>query len=1419
MRERTLLIYPSGNENHQSGRLRRLGRWLSLALLALSGPAAFAQLSGTYTINSALPTGGTNYASFGAAATALATGVSGPVTFNVSGGPYTEQLALSAISGASATNRITFNGNGRTIRFGSSTTGSRAVVALNGADYVTIDSLNIDATNGGTPGTYGWGVHLTGQADNNIVRRSTITTSTSATTTNYAGIVVSGSASTATTTGNNANNLLLERNTIIGGYYGVTLIGSSASRGAGNVLRNNIIRNFYYYGVYDSYQNGVLLSGNDLSRPNRGDAGTGYGLYVYYNTGGRVENNRLHDFYTASPTSTLAFYGVYLYYSDGTSGAPIEVVNNQIHHDKGAGVAYGLYNYYSDFVNHYHNTVVFDNPAQATGNVRAAYIYNSNSVALRNNILYNTQPSSSGSFAYYNYATATYTGQSSNYNDLYVAPGGYIGYSGTSTAATTGATTLAAWQNQGFDQNSVSANPIFVNAAANNLTPTAAAVNAAGTTTTLATVPRDANGTTRTSPPDLGALEFTPATNDVGLVRIDSPTAPVGVGSAPVSITLLNNGISPLTTVQVQYVLNNGTPVTQVLTLSPALASGASRTVSFTTPATLVSGINTLSISVSAPNGAADPTPSNNTLSATFYTALAGVYTIDKTLPTSGRNFASFTDAAAALNSSGIAASVRFNVLNGPYNEQFSLGVVAGVSATDTIGVDGGASKQTLRYSGTVSQPAAVLLNGTDYVTLNNLTIDVSAGATYGVGVHLVGQANNNRISNSVIVGTTTATSATANSAIATSGSVTSGTSAGDANNLRIENNVLSGGYYCLRVNGLSTASPGTGLRIIGNEVRDFYFYGVYLSNSSGPRILANNVHRPVRSTTTFYGIYLTGVVGANVERNRIHDPFGTNTASTSASYAFYLTASDATAAAPNDFVNNAVYSFNSNGTEYGVYNTSSDYMRLFHNTIVLDNANAGGTGISYGFYQTTAATGIDIRNNLFSITRGGTAARYALYFVTTTSGITSNYNDLHIGAGTNYYTGRFGTVNYATLANWRTANSGAYDANSLQENPLFVAAATGNLEPTAVILNGAGTPALLTRVPTDLVGTARTGAPDPGAVEFTPVSNDVAVVSIDAPTATATPGINPVTVTIRNGGTAVLTAVTLSYVVDSGTPVSQNFTGLTLAAGATQQLTFTNGFTVASGPHTLTVTGSLPNGAADGNATNNSQTISFNQPTPDNDEPCTAIGISSTPVAGSNSGASASQQTGIVLPSCSPAAAPKDVWFSFTPTTPDLGLNIAGSAAGMVRVFTSPDCAAGPFTQVFCQSSGANNAGVGNVTLTGLAVGQRYYVAISGFGSSDTEGAFTISTTVVTGTRHAANYLLTVFPNPSNTGQLTLRLAGSAAGTGTAELLNALGQSVLRQPLSGAEAELSTRGLAAGLYTLQVRAGGQVMTRKVVLQ
>ncbi|HEX8330598.1 MAG TPA: T9SS type A sorting domain-containing protein, partial [Hymenobacter sp.] len=223
------------------------------------------------------------------------------------------------------------------------------------------------------------------------------------------------------------------------------------------------------------------------------------------------------------------------------------------------------------------------------------------------------------------------------------------------------------------------------------------------------------------------------------------------------------------------------------------------------------------------------------------------------------------------------------------------------------------------------------------------------------------------------------------------------------------------------------------------------------------------------------------------------------------------------------------------------------------------------------------------------------------------------------------------------------------------------------------------------------------------------------------------------------------------------------------------------------------------------------------------NNEPCGAVALGTAPVSGTNVGATTSIQPGINTPTCAGGSLPRDVWFSFTPTGTTTSLTLTGTAAGAVRVFTSPDCAAGPFNEVFCAGSAAANVGfAGPVVVTGLTAGTRYYLAISGLTSSDTQGTFTVagSNLVPTGTQaKAETNALVVYPNPSNTGQLTLRLNG-LSGTGQATLLNALGQVVLTKSLSGTtEQTLATRGLATGLYTLRVTVAGQVLTRKVVLE
>ncbi|MBF9141716.1 beta strand repeat-containing protein [Hymenobacter properus] len=1405
--------------------LPRPARWYRLggALLALllSGPAALAQLSGAYTINDAQPTGGTNFASFSAAAAALTTsGVSGPVTFSVSGGPYTEQLRLPVITGSSATNRITFNGNGRTLQFLSATAAEPATVSLNGADYVTVNNLNVMSG-----ATAGWGIQLVNNADNNVVSNCTVTSGVAF---NCGGIVSGAAATSITAAGATANqNVTITGNTVQGGYYGISVMGNTvAAPTPGVVISNNTVRDFYQYGIYAGYLTAPRITGNEATRPTATSVTTYYGIYLTTGvSGAAVERNRLHTAY--APGTSGVSYGIFV----GTGAAATatstnDVVNNLVYDISSAGATFGIYNNSSAYARYYHNTIDINDPTtQSVNSSYGFYQLLGPNVEFLNNIVRISKGGGMPQFAVY-VSTLSAGSTISNYNDLSGQGANFI----TGAYNQTSFPTLAAWKtanNGAFDQASTNAEPGFENVATGNLRPTASPLDGKGTP--LARVPQDFTGTTRSSTaPDLGAYEFTPPALDVAVLSIDALAPPLTAGPRPVVTTILNNGTTALTSVRLQYVLNGGTPVAQTFTLSN-LAPGTSQSLTFTTPAQLVVGADTLTVTASLPNGQPDANATNNARTTVAYTALRGTYTINQQQPASATNFVNFGTAAAALNGGGVSGPVRLNVLNGPYTGPFVLGIIPGVSATDTVVVDGGAAKQSIVYNGTVAQSAAISLLDTDFVTLQNLTIDVAgavgANVTYGTGVQVQGAAENNRIANCVILASLTTTSGGCIGISVAPGSSGTLVPLGNATNLRVTGNVISGGYNGLAMIGVSSSSRAAGFRAIGNEVRDFYQRGIDVENSTGARVSGNNVHRTNRSVViAFYGIYGFNNLASVVESNRIHDSFSgapTNGANASA-YGIYYTANSGVLGLENDVINNVVYNFTGFGIDYGIYNSSTGYTRYYHNTVSLDQTSYIGTSGCYGFYQTGVANLIDFRNNLISVTRGGTGNKYALYFGTVGSTITSDYNDLYV-SGTTNFTGYYGS-SQTTLANWRTVNSASYDQNSVQAAPQFTDPTTGNLLPLNQALDGAGTGALLARVPRDIVGVLRPAVPDPGAYEMTVVPNDVAVVSINAPTTTGVLGTNPVTVTIRNDGTATLTAVTLSYTVTNGaTPAanSQTFTGLNLGYRATQQLSFSTPITLAQvGTFTLTVTGSLPNGQPDGYAANNSQTITFDQIQPPNDEPCNAIALTGQ-LNGSTVNCTTSVSGGIInsLPTCSGAQLPKDAWFTWTPTVSNPTLYFGGNAAGLVRVFTAATCTTG-FVQVACRASTGPNTSLGAVAFTGLTAGTQYYLAVSGYASSDPTGPFTIGLTPL-GTRPQTNAAaLAVFPNPTATGAFTLRLTDGSARTGRLQLLNALGQAVRTQELTAAsEQQVSTRGLAPGLYTLLVQAGTETLTRKVVVE
>ncbi|MBH8559222.1 T9SS type A sorting domain-containing protein [Hymenobacter negativus] len=135
------------------------------------------------------------------------------------------------------------------------------------------------------------------------------------------------------------------------------------------------------------------------------------------------------------------------------------------------------------------------------------------------------------------------------------------------------------------------------------------------------------------------------------------------------------------------------------------------------------------------------------------------------------------------------------------------------------------------------------------------------------------------------------------------------------------------------------------------------------------------------------------------------------------------------------------------------------------------------------------------------------------------------------------------------------------------------------------------------------------------------------------------------------------------------------------------------------------------------------------------NDNPSGAITLplaaTCTPTNGTNVGATTTTVSGYVNPGCGIAANPKDVWFKFTTAASGVGstsvnITVTGAPAGQVRVFSAAS-AAGPFTSVGCAAGTTNNTVAAPLRVDGLTPSTTYYVFVSGYGSNDTQGAFTI--------------------------------------------------------------------------------------------
>ena len=541
---------------------------LSLVTMIVATPTLFAQLNGTYTVNGGAAASATNYTNVASAVSDLMTGVrsdGGPVNGpGVSGnvvvrlaagsGPYSEQITIGAIAGASPLSvvRITGGPTREEINFAGTTTNDRHVVKLNGASYVQLDSLTIVNNDA----TYGFGVHLQNSSDYNALTNSEITVSNTSTSSNFAGVVIAGLS--ATTAGDHGEYNLISNNQIHGGYYGISYTGTSSTvRAVQNIVTDNTLDEYYYYGMRCYNQQSTVISGNTMMERINGST-SGYGIYNYYSDGYTIEKNHIQRFGT---------YGIYCGYNNTLGGTGM-IANNFIGGTNlTTGTPYGIYLTTSSLnVNVYHNSI-----SLTSGNGRCIYILSGSG----NNVVNNSLSVINSTTGYALYVSSAAYVSNVNYNNYYVPGSSNFVYI---ASAYTPATFVGGG---GFNMNSINLNPGYTDPISD--LHIGFKLMDAGTN---AGITEDFDGDLRPLAPtfsyDIGADEHTPDSVNVAVLDVigwannSCPDSNLYMG-----VVFANAGMNPIVNDPFTMEITGSSLYMQTINSLGSLPSGASDTIWF----------------------------------------------------------------------------------------------------------------------------------------------------------------------------------------------------------------------------------------------------------------------------------------------------------------------------------------------------------------------------------------------------------------------------------------------------------------------------------------------------------------------------------------------------------------------------------------------------------------------------------------------------------------------------------------------------------------------------------------------------------------------------------------------------------------------------------------------------------------------
>jgi hypothetical protein len=554
----------------------------------------FGQLNGIYTIGNAP----SDYQTFTAALNDLhSQGIISSVVFEIKPGTYTEQISINPITGANATNTITFqpqdnNVSSVTLQFSSSASAANNyVIKLDGADFINFDKLTIIRTD---TFLYSRVIEISGSARKNSFTNNIIEGNTNQNTKIVASVI--GTDSSGSKSYNTFNN-----NIIRYGSHGLFYVGQSNTIPDSCVIvSNNQFIGQFAKGLRMKYQRFLNISNNEITS-NVINNNYNAMYFQYSNDTMRIVNNKI---------AIATGYGINMWNCNETVVVNALIANNfiSIISNQTSINAIGIYIFNSKYQHILHNSINVQNGTPINSSCINLNGSSTASLYIKNNIFKN----SGGGYAYYVSKTTSTPIAASNYNDLFVGTGNYIGYWQYSENISP---PLTNWQNvSSFDQNSFTTNPNYISST--DLHVTSTVLNGAATNNLSPfVISTDIDGDIRNATtPDVGADEF--HINDLGIDSVLMPASGVYCQNTEfnVKVRIKNYGYNNYNgAISVYYRIAEGTQVNET-TPSLSIPAGGTQEYTFSnteTPDTTGQFVFIAGTNITEDNNRANDTSSN----------------------------------------------------------------------------------------------------------------------------------------------------------------------------------------------------------------------------------------------------------------------------------------------------------------------------------------------------------------------------------------------------------------------------------------------------------------------------------------------------------------------------------------------------------------------------------------------------------------------------------------------------------------------------------------------------------------------------------------------------------------------------------------------------------------------------------------